>query len=83
MYKTFYQRPVFRNQWSTFDAFTVMDCSQVGEKWHFFTSQVSTPEDLNLKRFLFKFFILTILLWHITSLCIPNIFCLFKKFKVL
>ena len=42
MYKTFYQRPVFRNQWSTFDAFTVMDCSQVGEKWHFFTSQVST-----------------------------------------
>lgn len=39
MYKTFYQRPVFRNQWSTFDAFTVMDCSQVGEKWHFFTSQ--------------------------------------------
>ena len=52
MYKTFYQRPVFRNQWSTFDAFTVMDCSQVGEKWHFFTSQVSTAGDFDEKHLL-------------------------------
>ena len=39
-YQTFYQNSVVRNQWSTFDVFDVMDCSQIGEKWHYFTSQV-------------------------------------------
>ena len=80
MYKTFYQRPVFRNQWSTFDAFTVMDCSQVGEKWHFFTSQVSTPGDLDLKRFLFKFSILTIL---VCTIPLSNLFHMSSKYFLL
>ena len=38
-YQTFYGREVIHEEWSILDQFDIMDCSQLQEKWYFFTSQ--------------------------------------------